>query len=106
MSNNVDKLISGRHYIFHFSLSFKELPLDTILNAITSSSSTSPTTIEENDTFHDNSINQTITISDLIEALNIVKNNNTNSATISCPPNNGTPNYNEIDSDIYNQPFL
>ena len=61
-----------------------ELPLDAILDAINASSTPSTSTDEDNDEVHNTLINQTITISDIIEALTIIKNNN---VSISCPEN-------------------
>ena len=58
--------------------------MDAILDAINASSTPSTSTDEENDEVHNTLINQTITISDIIEALTIIKNNN---VSISCPQN-------------------
>ena len=58
--------------------------MDAILDAINASSTPSTTTDDENDEVHNTLINQTITISDIIEALTIIKNNN---VSTSCPQN-------------------
>ena len=75
----VSRLNSCCCYLF-----WLELPLDAILDAINASSTPSTSTDEENDEVHNTLINQTITISDIIEALTIIKNNN---VSISCPQN-------------------
>ena len=77
---------------------FAELPLETILGALFPSSSSLPTTSYDNDTFNFNSTNQTLTISDLIEALSIIQNNNSDATSISCPPNESTNGQNIITS--------
>ena len=68
---------------------YLELPLDAILDAINASSTTSTSTDEENDEGHNTLINQTITISDIIEALTIIKNNNVSTSCQQNPNSNG-----------------